>query len=209
MPRVLLLAAIAASLGCATTSASRSASNSVATDAASGEPTLCTHQVPGDSCVRCHPELTERFKRQGDWCPEHEVPETQCLLCHPDMKFAALPTLPDSADLKFLSTMGEDVPELASHAVRGKVTVFDFYAPWCVACRDVDVQLYTMLAEGRNLAVRKLNVMSWETPLAARYVSKVPALPYVVVYGVDGKAVGAISGLKLQELESLIVQGSR
>lgn len=171
-------------------------------------PPLCGHAVPEAECVRCHPELVEEFKARGDWCPEHALPETQCLECHPDTVFVELPPLPKDADVQFVSTMGEDVPSLDPHVAPGKVTVFDFYAPWCGPCRNVDAHVYALLGTRSDVALRKLNVMSWETPLAKRYMEKVSSLPYVVVYGRDGKRVREISGLDLAGLDAAIAEGA-
>ncbi len=128
---------------------------------------------------RCAPAATPRlipkFKAAKDWCPEHGVPESQCFECHPDLTFDPLPPLPPGADLVELSRQGEDVPALEAHAVKGKVTVFDFYAVWCAPCRKIDAHVFALLGKRGDLAVRKLNVVSWDTPLAARYLKDVSA----------------------------------
>jgi thiol-disulfide isomerase/thioredoxin len=165
---------------------------------------LCAHKVPKETCVRCNPQLVENFKKAGDWCAEHSVPESQCLICHPGLTFEPLPKLPDTADFKVLAPAGEDVPSLADHAVKGKVTVFDFYADWCAPCKEVDVHVYKKLQTRTDIAYRKLNVVSWETPLAKRHLAKVPNMPFVVVYGTGGAEVGRMSGLDLGKLDQLI-----
>jgi thiol-disulfide isomerase/thioredoxin len=165
---------------------------------------LCEHKVPRETCTRCHPALVEPFKKVGDWCAEHAVPESQCLVCHPDLTFEPLPKLPPGADLATLSSAGEDVASLAAHAVKNKVTVFDFYAEWCAPCRQIDSHMYQLLATRGDIAYRKLNVVSWETPLAKRHLAKVPNMPFVVVYGTAGGEVGRVSGLDLAKLDQLI-----
>ena len=167
-------------------------------------PVLCDHSVPEQVCVLHHPDLVPKFKGVNDWCPEHERPESQCLICHPELTFEALPKLPEGADLVWLAQEGEDVPSLAEHAVVGKVTVFDFYADWCAPCRSVDRHVFGLMVKGQDLAVRKLNVHSWETPLARRYLATVPALPLLIVFGKDGKQVNAISGFDLAALDAAI-----
>jgi thiol-disulfide isomerase/thioredoxin len=150
----------------------------------------------------------EKFKAARDWCGEHAVPESQCYECHPDLSFEPLPALAQGADLRKLSEAGEDVPELGAHAVQGKVTVFDFYADWCPPCRKVDAHMYGLLNGRTDVAYRKLNVVSWDTPLAKRYLGGVPNLPFVVVYGKDGREVARMTGLDLGALDKAISEGA-
>lgn len=169
----------------------------------------CVHNVPAEVCTRCNAHLEAKFKAAKDWCPEHGVPESQCFQCHPDLTFDPLPALPRGADLKELSAEGEDVPSLEVHAVPGKVTLFDFYAVWCSPCRKIDAHVFALLGTRDDLVLRKLNVVSWETPLAARYLKDVPALPYVVVFGKDGKVAGRVAGLDLDALDKAIAVGAQ
>jgi thiol-disulfide isomerase/thioredoxin len=168
----------------------------------------CVHGVPCETCVKCHPELAARFKAAGDWCPEHGVPESQCGICHPEVVVAP-PVAPDGADVRHVAVSGEDVPSLDTHAVPGKVTIFDFYADWCGPCREIDAHVFQLLKARPDLAYRKLNIVSWESPLARRYLvaARVPSLPYVVVYGRDKKWLASISGLDLSRLDQAIRDG--
>ncbi len=167
----------------------------------------CLHGVACETCVKCHPELAAKFKAAGDWCPEHGVPESQCGICHPEVVVPP-PKPPDGADVQHLVDAGQDVPSLEPHAVRGKVTIFDFYADWCGPCRHVDEHVFELLKTRADIAYRKLNIVSWETPLARHYLARAPSLPFVVVVGKDGKAAGSVSGLKLDELDRAIAIGS-
>jgi thiol-disulfide isomerase/thioredoxin len=121
----------------------------------------------------------------------------------------AAPGPPEGADLVHVSERGEDVPELGPHAAPGKVTVFDFYADWCVPCRAVDSHVYDVLAKRSDIAYRKINIVSWETPVAKRYLTRVPTLPYVIVFGRDGKPVQEISGLDVDALDRAIEAAGR
>jgi thiol-disulfide isomerase/thioredoxin len=168
----------------------------------------CPHEVPAEVCTRCHPELVAKFKAAGDWCVEHDVAESQCLKCNPDLTFDPVPPLPEGADVTEISHQGEDVPSLEAHAVKGKVTLFDFYAVWCAPCRKIDVHVAQILGKRQDLAVRKLNVVSWETPLARRHLRDISNLPYVLVYGKDGRRVAAVSGLDLPALDRAINEAS-
>jgi len=174
-----------------------------------GPAEFCNHRVPEQVCTRHHPELIAKFKAVNDWCGEHGVPESQCFECHPELTFEPIPRLSETADVATIAKAGEDVPDLDLVAVKGKVTVFDFYADWCAACREVDLYVYKQLNARSDLALRKLNVVDWDTPLAKRYLANVSSLPFVVVYGKNGREVWRIQGLSLEKLDEAILQGAR
>lgn len=162
----------------------------------------CDHQVPEQVCTRHHPELEAEYKRAGDWCKPHGVPESQCFKCHPDLTFDPLPELDDDADVKILSKGGEDLTSLDDYLVAGKVTVFEFYADWCASCRKVDGYIYRRIADGDDsIAYRKINIVSWESPVGKHYMKDVPSLPLIVIYGKDGKQSSSMHGAKLEQLE--------
>lgn len=173
-----------------------------------GQVPMCEHEVPRTVCARCRPELVADFKKVNDWCAEHDRPESQCHLCHADLDFTPLPALPAGADVLQLSKAGEDVADLAAHVVAGKVTVFDFHADWCAPCRKVDRHVYGLLGQRQDIAVRKLNIVSWDSPLAQRYLTNVPSMPFLVVHGRDGKLVRTIAGLDLPALDKAIAEGA-
>lgn len=41
------------------------------------------HALPEEYCTKCHPELVDKYKEEGDWCDEHEFPESACPECNP------------------------------------------------------------------------------------------------------------------------------
>jgi thiol-disulfide isomerase/thioredoxin len=109
-------------------------------------------------------------------------------------------------DVQEIAKAGE-VVELEPHLAAGKVTVFDFYADWCAACREVDLHMYKVLAEHDDVALRKLDIVDWDSELAKRHMRTATSLPYVIVYGHDGKKVAEISGLELDQLDAAIAKG--
>ncbi len=203
---VALTLSVFVAAGCASSRSVTHGTITTLSAASSSDSPRCEHRVPREVCTRCNPALVEKFKAAKDWCVEHAVPESQCFECHPDLTFDPLPPLAPNADLKELSREGEDVPSLEAHVVPGKVTLFDFYAVWCAPCRKIDAHVYALLASRGDLALRKLNVVSWETPLAARYLKNIPNLPYIVVHGKDGRRVDAVAGLDLPALDRAIAR---
>jgi thiol-disulfide isomerase/thioredoxin len=94
---------------------------------------------------------------------------------------------PEGSDVSLVAKDGEAVGELERYRVEGKYTVLDFYADWCGPCRDVDRQLHVVLKDRNDVAVRRFNVVSFESPLAKELGRKLQKLPYVVVFKPDGK----------------------
>lgn len=113
--------------------------------------------------------------------------------------------LPAEADVVRISTAGEAV-ELRAHLAAGKVTVVDFYAQWCQPCRKVDEHMKQVLTAQADVALRKVDVVDWDSAVAKQHLQGVPNLPYVVVFGRSGKQVAAISGLDLEALDAAIAK---
>lgn len=112
-------------------------------------------------------------------------------------------TYPEGADLRFVTERGDAVGPLERLAVPGKYTVLDFYADWCGPCHVVDQQLRDVVATRKDIAVRKLNVVNFETPLARQLGRKLKGLPFVVVFDPSGKRT-EISGNNPKKLASAL-----
>jgi thiol-disulfide isomerase/thioredoxin len=112
---------------------------------------------------------------------------------------------PASMDVKTISHDGEAV-DLAAHLAPGKVTVIDFYAPWCGPCRVVTHELKEVMSKRSDVALRKVNIVDWDRPVVAQHLQGVVNIPYVLVFGKDGQRVAAITGLKKEALREAILK---
>jgi thiol-disulfide isomerase/thioredoxin len=110
---------------------------------------------------------------------------------------------PPGADVATLSKDGEAVGPLAKLRVPAKYTVFDVYADWCGPCRSVDERLRAIVAVRADVAVRKLNVVEFESPLARELGARLEALPYVIVFTPAGKRID-IAGVDMGKLDKAL-----
>jgi thiol-disulfide isomerase/thioredoxin len=94
---------------------------------------------------------------------------------------------PKGADVALLTKDGAAVGPLDKLRVPGKITIFDAYADWCIACRPMDERIRAFVKGRPDVAVRKLNVARWDSPLAKEFGSRLTALPHLVVFTPDGK----------------------
>jgi len=108
---------------------------------------------------------------------------------------------PARADVQELNKDGASVGPLASLRVPGKFTVFDVYADWCGPCRDVDKHLIEVVTERTDVAVRKLNVVDFDSPLARDL--NVDTLPFVVIFTPEGKKT-EIRGAELAKIDKAL-----
>lgn len=101
-------------------------------------------------------------------------------------QYLAFPDYPEGTDYAVLTRDGSAVGALDSLRVAGKFTVFDVYADWCMPCRAVDESLHKLIDGRSDVAIRRLNVVSFTSPLAKELGGRLSQLPYVVVYRPDG-----------------------
>jgi thiol-disulfide isomerase/thioredoxin len=97
-----------------------------------------------------------------------------------------------TADARIITLKGEDVEDLGAFAVPGKVTIFDFYADWCGPCRALDGHLRQIAAARSDVAIRKLNIVDFNSPLANHFVGG--AIPLIVIYNRSGHRLGELRG---------------
>ena len=108
---------------------------------------------------------------------------------------------PAGADVQDLNKDGEAVGPLEKLRVADKFTVFDVYADWCGPCRDVDRKLREIVTRRPDVAVRKLSVVDFDSPLALELGLEM--LPYVIVYTPEGKKT-EIHGAELGKIDKAL-----
>lgn len=115
---------------------------------------------------------------------------------------------PPEADVDWISRGGEAVT-LEEELVPGKVTVVDFWAEWCLPCKEVDREMAAILEASADVALRKINVVDWQTPVAQQYLERVSGLPYLLVFDKTGERIAVVEGLDLKRLRRAIAKGQR
>ena len=99
-----------------------------------------------------------------------------------------------SEDVSDFSVDGEAF-EIAEALVPNKITVIDFWADWCGPCHVLTEKLEKLAQQHRDLAVRRVEVPNFDTPVAKRYLQGIKGLPIIWIYGKDGK--------RIQKLEAI------
>jgi copper chaperone CopZ/thiol-disulfide isomerase/thioredoxin len=112
---------------------------------------------------------------------------------------------PAGTDVQVLSPDGRAVGSLEKQRVPGKHTVFDVYADWCGPCRLVDARLRELVAQRTDIAVRRLNVVDFDSPLASELGPRFEALPYLIVFSPSGKRTD-IEGADFARLDKALTR---
>ena len=111
-------------------------------------------------------------------------------LFHFEQGFAEAPT-PPGADVLDVVQAGELAP---LEAAPGRFTVIDFWAPWCEACKTLDRDLRALAAKRPGLAVRRVNIVDFNSPIARRELPGVSVLPHLRLLGGPGQLLYEASG---------------
>ena len=109
--------------------------------------------------------------------------------CSTESVSSSSSTAPAAGDVRTLPA-GEAVI-LAEKSVPGKVTIFDFYAEWCLPCALITPELEKLVQKRPDeVALRKVDVIGWGSDAAIH--QNIEYLPYLAVVDADGNvaAVG-------------------
>jgi copper chaperone CopZ len=96
---------------------------------------------------------------------------------------------------------GKSKLDIDNVLVPGKITLVDFYADWCGPCTVLERRLERYMAAHPGIALRRVNIGKWNNAAARQATSLgATALPYVRVYGRDGKFKRAVTGAMWDEM---------
>jgi thiol-disulfide isomerase/thioredoxin len=90
------------------------------------------------------------------------------------------------------------------HLALGNVTIIDFYADWCGPCRQLSPNLEQMARSDPEIALRKIDIVNWKTPVARQF--NVYSIPQVNVYNRAGSLVGTVNGADIDKIRSYVAQ---
>jgi len=94
--------------------------------------------------------------------------------------------------------------DINKHLALGNVTVVDFYADWCPACKWLSPHLEQMASSDPEIAVRKIDIVNWKTAVARQY--HIGSIPQVNVYNRGGRLVGTVVGGDVDKIKSYVAQ---
>jgi thiol-disulfide isomerase/thioredoxin len=94
--------------------------------------------------------------------------------------------------------------DITQHLAPGNVTVVDFYADWCGPCRQLSPSLEQMARTDPEIALRKIDIVNWKTPVVKQY--NIHSIPQVNVYNRGGRLVGTVVGADIQEVKRYVAQ---
>jgi thioredoxin 1 len=90
----------------------------------------------------------------------------------------------------------------------GKITLFDFWAEWCGPCHLLTPKLEQLVKGDGGLALRTIDIDTWTSPASKQATREfhMSGLPYVRVYGPDGRFVGEVVGSNVEKVRALIAK---
>src|SRR5207249_6176166 len=94
--------------------------------------------------------------------------------------------------------------DINQHLALGNVTVVEFYADWCGPCRMLSPSLEQMASSDPEVALRKIDIVNWRTPVAQEF--NVHSIPQVNVYDRRGRLVGTVVGADIDEIKRYVAQ---
>jgi thiol-disulfide isomerase/thioredoxin len=94
--------------------------------------------------------------------------------------------------------------DINQHLALGNVTVVDFYADWCGPCRQLSPNLEQMATSDPEIALRKIDIVNWRTPVARQF--NIHSIPQINVYNRAGSLVGTVNGADIDAIKRYVAK---
>jgi thiol-disulfide isomerase/thioredoxin len=94
--------------------------------------------------------------------------------------------------------------DITKYLALGNVTIVDFYADWCPACRYISPSLEQMANADPEIALRKIDIVNWKTPVVKQF--NLRSIPQVNIYNRRGNLVGSVGGADIEQVRRYVAQ---
>jgi thiol-disulfide isomerase/thioredoxin len=143
----------------------------------------------------------EAFRQQQEELQRRRTEELQKTQ-QPKLQVAAV-SAPNRGQPVEVITHGAQI-DITKHLALGNVTIVDFYADWCGPCRRVSPTLEQMAQTDPEIALRKVDIVHWNTAVANQY--NIRSIPHVKVFNRQGSLVGTVVGVNVEEVKRYVAQ---
>ena len=115
-------------------------------------------------------------------------------------------TLAERENLNIRVIEGGGKIKIEKYLVKGKITIFDFYADWCGPCRVFSPKVERLLLSHSNIILVKADIVDWKSALSKQLTQKYqfPSLPFVLVFNDKGKFLGKVHGNFIEKVEAIV-----
>ena len=102
-------------------------------------------------------------------------------------------------------------PEIALN--NGKPTVFEFYADWCIACREMAPSMFNIYEEAKNkvdFVLLNVDNTLWEDLIDEYAINGIPQLIFFDANGnLAGRTIGLRSELELKQITNALLSDNK